>query len=99
VVTTCVPVEEVVEVTGKVVGVVVVLMTVVLDSVAVGTVVGVGTASSQGHKTQIPTARPTTMRPATSRRITSASNLRSPTLSVKGPVAEREKSWAWVRYG
>jgi hypothetical protein len=39
------------------------------------------------------------MRPATSRRITSASNLRSPTLSVKGPVAEREKSWAWVRYG
>jgi hypothetical protein len=93
-------VTSVVEVVGA--AVVVVTIVVVVVSIAVGTVVGEGSEFSRGHRAQIPTAKPTTIRPASNRRITARSNLRKPHPKVKGLAVRPRKvpvpdlyGWRW----
>ncbi|MGA7097730.1 MAG: hypothetical protein WB245_09195 [Acidimicrobiia bacterium] len=65
------------------------LVVVVLEA-ASGRVVGAGSEPSRGHSAQIPTARPTKIRPAISRRITALANLRHRATRVKGHGPHRE---------
>jgi hypothetical protein len=60
------------------------MVVVVVVSTATGMVVGVGSDPAFGQRAQIPTAKPTTIRPASSRRITAWSNLRRHVPRVKG---------------
>jgi hypothetical protein len=78
-------------VAGTVVDVVVSGTVVVVSTTAV-VVVGDGSGSSSGQRAQTPTARPTTIRPAASRRITAPANLRPSSAWVKAVDAGREKS-------
>jgi hypothetical protein len=89
---------SVVEVVAAVV-VEVVAGVVVVVSAATGKVVGVGSDPARGHRAQIPTARPTTIRPASSRRITASSNLRLLVSPVKGLGQRPRKVPVPVRYG
>jgi hypothetical protein len=72
---------------------------VLVVSAAMGIVVGEGPGSSSGHKAQTPTARPTTIRPAASRRITSLANLRRDATWVKGVYSGPRKVLMLVLYG
>ncbi|MGA7226830.1 MAG: hypothetical protein WBZ45_01295 [Acidimicrobiia bacterium] len=65
------------------------LVVVVLEA-ASGRVVGAGSEPFRGHSAQIPTARPTKIRPAISRRTTALANLRDQCTWVKGRGRHRE---------